>query len=245
MTGWPVVGLTLTGERTLPGMGAENYWFRRHEAAYRLLAPSCVGALVLDVGCGEGYGTELLRQAGARRVLGVDYDCDVVQHVRHRYPSVSSLRANAVSLPFRDASIDVVVALQVIEHLWEQQRFVQDCARVLRTGGRMLLTTPNRVTFATPEMPRNPFHSHELSADELIELTTPFFDVTVHGLRHGARLRQWEVAHGSIVAAQLASGSDSWPEPLQAHVACITIEDFELHDDADAALDLMLVGLRR
>jgi SAM-dependent methyltransferase len=239
------VGLTLTGERTLPGISAENYWFRRHEAAYRFLAPSCVGASVLEVGCGEGYGAELLRRAGARTVLAMDYDATVVRHVRQRYPSVSSLQANAVSLPFRDTSIDVVVALQVIEHLWEQERFVQDCARVLRRGGRMLLTTPNRVTFATPDMARNPFHSRELSADELIELATPCFDVTVRGLRHGERLRQWEVAHGSIVAAQLASGSDSWPEPLQAHVACITIEDFELHDDADAALDLMLVGLRR
>ena len=66
--------LTLTADRTLPGSVVENRRFRRHEVAYRALASCGVGAIVLDAGCGEGYGAELRRTAGARRVLAVDYD---------------------------------------------------------------------------------------------------------------------------------------------------------------------------
>ena len=234
--------LTLTGERTLPGIVEENYWFRRHEAAYRLFPSYCLDAIVLEVGCGEGYGAELLRQAGARRVIAVDYDRDVVAHVRRRYPALAILRTNAVQVPCRTSSVDVVTALQVIEHLWEQPRFVRECARVLKPGGRMLLTTPNRLTFSTSAAARNPFHARELTAVELAELTAPYFDVTVRGLRHGEALQQWETAHGSLVAAQLAG---DWDAALASRVASIVVEDFELDDDADAALDLVLVGIRR
>ncbi len=64
--------LTLTGERTLPGIWQENYWLRLHEAAYDVFAPMCAGARVLEAGCGEGYGAARLAAAGARTVVGVD-----------------------------------------------------------------------------------------------------------------------------------------------------------------------------
>ena len=236
--------LTLTGERTLPGILEENYWFRRHEAAYRLLAPYCTDTTVLEVGCGEGYGAQLLRQAGARRVIAADYDGDVVTHVRGRYPTLAILQANAVRLPCRTSSVDVVTALQVLEHLWEQPRFVRECARVLRPGGRMLLTTPNRLTFSSSmeATESNPFHARELTSAELAELAAPNFDATVRGMRHSEALQRWEAVHGSLVAAQLAGG---WDATLRTRVASIEVQDFELHDDVDAALDLVLVGVRR
>ena len=211
--------LTLTGERTLPGIVEENYWFRRHEAAYRLFPSYCLDAIVLEVGCGEGYGAELLRQAGARRVIAVDYDRDVVAHVRRRYPALAILRTNAVRLPCRTSSVDVVTAMQVVEHLWEQPRFVRECARVLRPGGRMLLTTPNRLTFSpTSTTACNPFHARELTAIELAELAAPYFDVVVRGLRHSEALQRWESTHGSLVAAQLAG---DWDAALRTQVSGI------------------------
>jgi 2-polyprenyl-3-methyl-5-hydroxy-6-metoxy-1,4-benzoquinol methylase len=234
-----VVRLTLTGERTLPGIVEENYWFRRHEAAYRLLAPYCMQATVLEVGCGEGYGAELLRQAGAHRVIAVDYARDVVTHVRGRYPALAVVQANAVRLPCRTSSVDVVTAMQVVEHLWEQPRFVRECARALRPGGRVLLTTPNRLTFPAST---NTFHARELTAIELAELAAPYFDVVVRGLRHSEALQRWEATHGSLVGAQLAG---DWDAVLSSRVASIEAHDFELHDDVDAALDLVLVGIRR
>ncbi len=165
-------GLPLTGERTIPGLAEENYWFRRHEVVYLRLRALCAGRDVLEAGCGEGYGADLIASA-ARRVIAVDYDAAAVAHVRARYPRVQVVAANLASLPLPDASVDVVVNFQVIEHLWDQPQFVTECLRVLRPGGLLLMSTPNRVTFSPGrDTPVNPFHTRELNAAELAELLT-------------------------------------------------------------------------
>src|SRR5712672_782635 len=122
--------LTLTGERTIPDLDIENYWFRRHQVVYERLAPRCAGRDVLEAGCGEGYGADLIAGV-ARRVVAVDYDESAVAHVRSRYPRVEVTQANLTDLPLPDSSVDVVVNFQVIEHLWDQSQFIRECARVL------------------------------------------------------------------------------------------------------------------
>src|SRR5450755_1837288 len=90
--------MTLTGERTIPDLDIENYWFRRHEVVYERLAPRCAGRDVLEAGCGEGYGADLIAGV-ARRVVAVDYDEAAVAHVRGRYPRVEVTQANLAELP--------------------------------------------------------------------------------------------------------------------------------------------------
>src|SRR5882757_11295976 len=123
--------LTLTGERTIPDLDVENYWFRRHEVVYQRLAQRCTGRDVLEAGCGEGYGADLIAGV-ARRVTALDYDEATVTHVRARYPRVEVIHGNLAALPLPDHSVDVVVNFQVIEHLWNQPQFVSECFRVLR-----------------------------------------------------------------------------------------------------------------
>lgn len=238
--------LPLTGERTVPGVAVENYWFRRHQVVYELLAPLCTRQKVLEAGCGEGYGADLLRHS-ASEVLALDYDAGTTSHVHRRYPALSLARANLASLPVRSAAVDVVVNLQVIEHLWNQPEFLRECHRVLTPGGVLVVSTPNRITFSPGrDTPLNPFHTRELAAAELLGLLEDAgFGATVSGLHHGARLRGLDEAHGgSLVDAQI--GGAPWSVELHADVASITTDDFVLSEsDVDASLDLVAIGTRR
>jgi SAM-dependent methyltransferase len=238
--------LPLTGERTLPGIAEENYWFRRHEAVYRALAPRCVGGMVLEAGCGEGYGADLLAAAGAR-VVALDLDGATTAHVARRYPRVAVARANLVALPVSDGACTAVVSLQVLEHLWDQELFLRECARVLAPAGELLLSTPNRLTFS-PGSPRNPFHTRELTAAELAGLLAGagFPRVRIAGVHHGPRLRALDARYGgSLADAQVAAAltGHSWSDGLRRDVASVTCADFVLDDrEVDASLDLVAVA---
>ena len=246
-------GLPLTGERTVPGLAVENYWFRRHEIAYRHCEPLCAGQDVFEAGCGEGYGADLIASV-ARRVVAVDYDPATVSHVNRRYPRVQVVAANLASLPMPDASVDVVVNFQVIEHLWDQPQFITECLRVLSPGGLLAISTPNRITF-TPgsDVPLNPFHTRELNAAELRELLEDGgFEVrSMSGVFHGPALAEMDARHGgSIIEAQIARAvADApWTPELLADVAAVRSQDFEIASeevrDIDASLDLLAIAVR-
>ncbi|GHF81341.1 SAM-dependent methyltransferase [Amycolatopsis bartoniae] len=248
------LALHLTGERTVPGIPEENYWFRRHEAAYLALLPHCAGATVLEAGCGEGYGAALIAEHAAR-VLALDYDQPTVTHVARRYPQVGTVRGNLAYLPLRDSTVDVVANFQVIEHLWDQAGFLAECRRVLRPGGKLLVTTPNRLTF-TPDSdtPLNPYHTRELAPSELDTLLCEAgFEVeALHGLHHGAAVRALDERYGgSIIEAQLdvvlgeLPGQARWPDALLADVAAIRADGFEITGGRlDESLDLIAVAVR-
>jgi SAM-dependent methyltransferase len=260
----PSSALTLTGERTLPGIAAENYWFRRHQAAYeflaRLIEAGTIGTgRLLEVGAGEGYGAALL--AGSTGpVCALDYDPAAIAHLADRYPGLSAVRANLAALPVADASLATVVSLQVIEHVWDHRQFLAECRRVLRRGGGWLvLSTPNRLTFSPgagpTARPVNPFHTREFTAAELAGLvrSAGFGAPLLYGLGPGPRLRELDRRHpGGLVSAQLAVPADDWTERLRADVGSVTTADFVLAgpvaaeqlDDCrlDDCLDLILLA---
>ncbi|MDP9094873.1 MAG: class I SAM-dependent methyltransferase [Actinomycetota bacterium] len=241
--------LPLTGERTVPGVPQENYWFRRHEAAYAFAGPLVAGRRVLEVGCGEGYGTAALA-AGAGEIIGIDYDALTVSHASVTYPQASFVRANLAALPIRSASVAVVACLQVIEHVWNHAEFVRGCLRVLRPGGSLYVTTPNRLTFSPDSHePINPFHIHEFTADELQDLLARcgFRIQAVYGLHAGARLAELDARHGgSFVDAQLRCTPQRWPEQLRSDVASVITDDFAIlaanMHDVDESLDLIVIA---
>lgn len=247
--------LPLTGERTLPGVPGEEYWFARHEAVYRWVereqGARIRGGVVVEAGSGEGYGAELLREAGARLVLALELDGPAARHAASAYPAVATSRANLASFPVADAAADLLVCLQVVEHLWSLRPFLADCARVLRHGGVAVVSTPNRPVFSPGvgrgERPTNPFHVEELDAEQLDERlrAAGFADVEVLGLHHGERIRSWEAQRGTgLVAAQVAAvtGSGGVPDDLADMVSSVTVEDFVV-GPADGAQDLVAVAV--
>jgi SAM-dependent methyltransferase len=239
------VTLRLTGERTLPDIAEENYWFRRHEAAYLLLSPVVSGGSLLEVGAGEGYGAALLASQAAF-TCALDYDASAIHHLSQRYPLLHAVRANLAALPFVSGSFDFVVSLQVIEHVWDHRQFLRECGRVLVPGGQLVLSTPNRLTFSPgSDVPLNPFHTHEFVAAELVSLVSScgFSAISVLGLHPSARLRGLDAKYGGFVSAQLAIGSESWSAELAADVASVTSDDFSLSSsDLDASLDLIVLA---
>lgn len=231
--------MAITGERTVPGIWHENYWFRRHEVVYLRIADLVTGMDVLEAGCGEGYGAHLLANH-ARSLHALDYDDYATGHVHAAYPDVPVLRANLVQLPYADESFDVVVSLQTIEHLWNQEAFVAECLRVLRPGGTIVISTPNTLTFP----PGNIYHPKELTPDELRSLLTPSAIITsCVGLSHGPELRTWEYANGSIIDAQIARPYGEWDAELTEAVKTVTVDDFVFTTDGlNESLDLIVVA---
>src|SRR6202167_2188170 len=247
--------LALTGERTIPDLDIENYWFRRHQVVYQRLAQRCADREVLEAGCGEGYGADLIAGV-ARRVIALDYDEATVAHVRARYPRVEVIHGNLAELPLPDHSVDVVVNFQVIEHLWDQPQFVSECFRVLRPAGLLMVSTPNRITFSPGrDTPINPFHTRELNADELMELLRDarFASVLMGAEVHGRSLAEMDARHGgSIIDPQIARAvADApWPDQLLADVAAVTAADFDIVEAAaepahhiDDSLDLVAIAV--
>ena len=238
-----MTSLPLTGERTVPGIPEENYWFRRHEAAYLALVGYCVDAVVLEAGCGEGYGADVLAGV-ARLVCGLDYDALTASHVGLAYPRVRVVRGNLAALPVGGSAVDVVANLQVIEHLWDQEGFLAECHRVLRPGGRLLVTTPNRLTFSPGrDAPLNPFHTRELAPAELDKLLrgAGFAVERLDGLRHGPGIDD------SIIDRQVevAVSGAAWPASLLAEVSSVTSDDFVITaEEVDASLDLVAVAVK-
>lgn len=243
--------LPLTGERTVPGVALETYWFERHVAAYRFAGRLARGARVLDAGCGEGYGLVLLAADGAASVVGVELDPAVADHARARYatdePPITVIAADLADLPLADRTVELTVSLQVVEHLADARTCLAELARVTDAGGTLVVSTPNRLTFSPGGAPpTNPFHVREYAPDELTRLLTEtgLGDVRVLGLRHGPRLAALERDHGtSIVAELIARGPAGWPTWLTALVPTVTADDFVIDaaDPADA-LDLIAVA---
>lgn len=249
----PGPALPPTGERTAPGLPDEEYWFSRHEAAYAWIADrwsaTIADGIVADAGAGEGYGTAWLGVPGPRLVLAWEYDDAACAHAAAAYSMCSVTRANLDALPARDDSIDLISSCQVIEHLWDLPRFLRECHRTLRTGGVLIVTTPNRHTFSPGlgrgEKPVNPFHVEEFDAEQVDSAlrTAGFTDVEVVGLHHGPRVTSWEERNGSIVSAQVeAVLAGTWNDDLRRFVSSVTRDDFAVGPASDGAADLIGIG---
>jgi len=237
--------LALTGERTLPDVPEENYWYRRHLAVYEWIAASVVGRRVIDMACGEGYGAALLARSAAS-VVGVDANPEAHEHARLRYAHLH-LRFERAMVESYAEPADAVVFLQTIEHLREPAALLEHFASMLEPRGVVFVTTPNVLTLAPKGAERsgNPWHLHEYRFGEFARLCRgSFAHVRFYGLYHARKLRLhdwglklgWDAVHPRLGLTR----------PFYARFGpAISARDFTLRPqgvaDMERALDFLAV----
>jgi 2-polyprenyl-3-methyl-5-hydroxy-6-metoxy-1,4-benzoquinol methylase len=157
--------MTYTGERMVPEEADINtFW--EHIYRYRFALAHVQGRRVLDIACGEGYGAAALQQAGAVSLTGVDISLEACEHASKRY-GIQTKLGDAKKIPLPDKSLDVVVSFETIEHTDNPNLFLDECARVLAPGGKLVISTPN-LDSRDASASKNPFHLKELSAEEFV-----------------------------------------------------------------------------
>jgi SAM-dependent methyltransferase len=234
--------LALTGERTLPDVPEENYWFQRHLAAYEWIAERVRDLSVADLACGEGYGSEVLARTAAQ-VVGVDANPDAHEHARLRYRRPNLRFERALVESFR-GPCDAIVFLQTIEHIEDPDALLQCFAQAAPLA---YISTPNRLTLAPPGAAKsdNPWHLREYTHAEYGELLERHFGrVEVLGVFHARKLRVHEAALG--LGWDRVHSALRITRPFYGRfVPAISSADFRLCDarerDPDEALDFLAV----
>lgn len=153
----------------VPGQRATAEQMSMFITRYRFLRDYCHGKEVLEVACGGGQGLAYLATV-ARRVVGADVDERLVPVVARRYrdrANISVHGSDAHQLPFEDKTFDVVALLDAIYWMKDQRKCIREARRVLRVGGRLVISTVNR---EWPEFCQSPYATRYLSASELVEL---------------------------------------------------------------------------
>ena len=160
----------------------------------KLLVEICNGKRILDIGGGTGRTGNALSQNGYE-VTVLDRNKAIIRYGQEKYPRLTFIQGDAYSLPFRNGSFDEVILEEIIEHFENQEKAVEEILRVLRTGGRVMLSTPNKhlfrvyifllrlVTLRFNKLTEHvKSHTSELTADQLAQLFTNFSEKKVIGL---------------------------------------------------------------
>jgi hypothetical protein len=251
--------LALTGERTLPDVPEENYWFRRHLIVYEWIAARVGGLRVVDMACGEGYGSDVLA-GSAKSVVGVDANPEAHEHARLRYRRPNLRFARELVETFAEPA-DAVVFLQTIEHLTDPGSALDHFASLVAGGedaphaldsasdpaaaaraGMVFISTPNVLTLAPKGESRsgNPWHVHEYRVEEFDRLCRAHFrEVRMFGLFHARKLRAhelalrlgWDTLHPRV---GLTSRFYGWFTPA------ISVSDFAIRPIGQARIEAAL-----
>ncbi|HWI21741.1 MAG TPA: class I SAM-dependent methyltransferase [Baekduia sp.] len=221
--------LTLSGERTLPDVPAENYWLRRHLAVYEWVRTRVGGLDVIDMATGEGYGADELARTAAS-VVGVDASAEAFEHARLRYTAPNLRFAHARVEEFAEPC-DAIVCLQAIEHLSDPNAALKHFRSFLGPNGVAYISTPNVLTLA-PDGVRsdNPWHMHEYRPEEFEALLLAHFgSVDLFGLFHARKLAAHQFALENLSWDRVHEKLGMTKQFYDRFLPSLTTEDFVLH----------------
>lgn len=234
--------------------------FFAYEHIKEYLSPE---SLTLELGAGVGYGAQILSQK-AKQVIALDIEAEAVEYANARYgsDSCSFKTYDGYTVPYDDESFDVVIAIQVIEHVENETLFISEARRVLKKSGVFIVTTPNKTLRLKPgQKPWNPHHLREYTSDELSSLLkTEFPDVKIMGVRGNEEIQRIELARwnwskgnaltGSLLSRLVPDNAKRLikkllrkPTTRQTSVLksadCYSINDFYLTEQPHEGLDLI------
>ncbi len=166
-----------TAERSSHLDPSENVIFQRHLAAYKE-ASKLTSGTILEIGSGEGYGVAELSKKSQKYIAVDKYDSPIDEELK-KNNNIEFFEMNVPPLDFAENTFDFVVTFQVIEHINDDEEFIKEIYRVLKPGGKLILTTPNRLM----SLSRNPWHVREYSPDEMREiLNNSFKNINIKGI---------------------------------------------------------------
>lgn len=225
----PEEAMGFTGERFTSAMAGQIEIEHLHR--YFLVREMARGKDVLDIACGEGYGAAIIAQV-ARSVVGMDVSAEAVSHAERSYPrpNLTFRPADARHIAAPDASFDVVSSFETLEHFYEHEEFYAEIRRVLRPGGILVISTPDRAVYSPDGSVANRYHVRELSRSEFETGLTAVFP-------HVAMLLQRPMIGSLMLAA----------EPYAAEGRGLTFEKrgpemFESNEGLPRALYLVAVA---
>ncbi|MFT6866737.1 MAG: ubiquinone/menaquinone biosynthesis C-methylase UbiE [Cyclobacteriaceae bacterium] len=249
-----------TTEITSDQIPSDNPIHQRLLKAYDLAIPYIKGDM-LELGCGEGRGVELLAPK-ADSYLALDKIAEVINELKEKYPNFSFESSVFPPMRIADDSFDTIVTFQVIEHIQDDALFLKEIQRILRPGGTALISTPNiKMTLS-----RNPWHTREYTGDELKTLASKYFkEVDMKGIAGSPKVlayhEQNRASVNKIMKYDILNLQHRLPaallripfdylnrrnrNALQAQdnelVLSINQDDYFLNDQEDMNLDLFLI----
>lgn len=174
--------------RIIPEETAPKF-FIQHLKPYELLRKEAKGKTVLEIGCGDGYGSAYLAEA-AEKVTGIDYEEAVIYQAQNKYKgaNLKFVQMDAANLQFADKFFDIVCSFQVVEHIAEDRllRYLSEARRVLKDDGKFYLSTLNAEHAVKSPLTykKHPAHCKEFNRQEFKDLLSKVFaDVEAYGLQ--------------------------------------------------------------
>lgn len=162
------------GERILESDQSQST--SEHLHRYKIASVFCTDKIVLDIACGEGYGSMLLSKT-AKFVYGYDIDTETIERARKKYKkdNIEFGIASTIKIPLENNSIDVIISFETIEHILDHDGMIAEFKRILKSTGKLIISTPNKYIYTDIIGNKNRFHLKELYISEFKDLLKRYF----------------------------------------------------------------------